>query len=36
MPAIIFEYVNNADFKTLYPSFSSHDIQFYMYELLKV
>ncbi|CAO3594692.1 unnamed protein product [Absidia cylindrospora] len=34
-PALIFEYVNNTDFKTLYPKFTDFDIRFYMYELLK-
>ncbi|KAG1171032.1 hypothetical protein G6F70_007147 [Rhizopus microsporus] len=34
-PAIIFEYVNNTDFKILYPRFTVYDIQYYMYELLK-
>ena len=34
-PALIFEHVNNQDFKTLYPTFSDFDIRFYIYELLK-
>ena len=34
-PALIFEYVNNLDFRTLYPTFTDYDIRFYMYELLK-
>ncbi|CAF4359637.1 unnamed protein product [Rotaria magnacalcarata] len=34
-PALIFEYVNNIDFKQLYPTLSDYDIRFYMYELLK-
>ncbi|EIE76248.1 casein kinase II subunit alpha [Rhizopus delemar RA 99-880] len=34
-PAIIFEYVNNTDFKILYPRFTAYDIRYYMYELLK-
>lgn len=34
-PALIFEYVNNADFKELYQSLSEYDIRFYIYELLK-
>ncbi|CAF4294987.1 unnamed protein product [Rotaria sp. Silwood2] len=34
-PALIFEYVNNTDFKQLYPTLSDYDIRFYMYELLK-
>ena len=34
-PSLVFEYVNNKDFKTLYPTFSSYDISFYVFELLK-
>lgn len=34
-PALIFENVNNLDFRTLYPTFTDYDIRFYMYELLK-
>jgi casein kinase II subunit alpha len=35
-PALIFEYVNNQDFKTLYPKLSDLDVRFYIFELLKV
>jgi casein kinase II subunit alpha len=34
-PALIFEYVNNTDFKQLYQQFTDYDIRFYLYELLK-
>ncbi|KAH9258527.1 casein kinase II subunit alpha, chloroplastic [Batrachochytrium salamandrivorans] len=34
-PALVFEYVNNADFKVLYPTLSDGDIRFYMFELLR-
>ncbi|ORZ11118.1 kinase-like domain-containing protein [Absidia repens] len=34
-PALIFEHVNNTDFKTLYPKFTDFDIRYYIYELLK-
>merc|ERR1712080_290573 len=34
-PALIFEYVNNIDFKQLYQQFKDFDIRFYLYELLK-
>ena len=34
-PALIFEPVDNTDFKLLYPTLSDHDIRFYSYELLK-
>lgn len=35
-PSLIFEYVNNTDFKMLYPTLSDFDIRYYIYELLKV
>ena len=35
-PSLIFEYVNNHDFKSLYPKFTDFDIRFYMFEILKV
>ncbi|KAI3643253.1 hypothetical protein MP228_012808 [Amoeboaphelidium protococcarum] len=34
-PSLIFEHVNNTDFKVLYPTLSPDDIRYYMYELLK-
>ncbi|PWN32601.1 Pkinase-domain-containing protein [Meira miltonrushii] len=34
-PSIITEYVNNTDFKTLYPKFTDFDVRFYIFELLK-
>lgn len=34
-PGLIFENINNIDFRTLYPTFTDYDIRFYMYELLK-
>ena len=36
IPSLITEYVNNIDFKVLYPRFSDVDVRFYMLELLKV
>jgi serine/threonine protein kinase len=35
-PSIITEFVNNTDFKVLYPKFTDFDVRFYMLELLKV
>lgn len=35
VPALIFESVNNVDFRTLYPTFTDMDVRFYMFELLK-
>lgn len=34
-PALVFEHVNNVDFRILYPKFTALDIKFYMFELLK-
>ncbi|KAL3616146.1 Casein kinase II subunit alpha-4, chloroplastic [Castilleja foliolosa] len=34
-PSLVFEYVNNTDFKALYPTLSDFDIRYYIYELLK-
>jgi casein kinase II subunit alpha len=34
-PALIFEYVNNTDFKQLYQTLTDFDIRYYLYELLK-
>eukprot|EP00955_Chlamydomonas_euryale_P092862 364743-Chlamydomonas_euryale.AAC.61 len=33
--SLVFEYVNNTDFKVLYPTLSDLDIRYYLYELLK-
>lgn len=35
MSALIFEYVNNIEFRTLYPTFNDTDIRFYMCQLLE-
>jgi len=35
-PSLIFEYVNNTDFRTLYPKLTDYDNRYYIYELLKV
>jgi casein kinase II subunit alpha len=35
-PSLIFEYVNNTDFRSLYPKFNDYDVRFYIFELLKV
>ncbi|KAI5618218.1 casein kinase II alpha 1 subunit isoform X1 [Silurus asotus] len=34
-PALVFEHVNNTDFKQLYQTLSDFDIRFYMYEILR-
>ncbi|CAH6720814.1 casein kinase II subunit alpha [[Candida] jaroonii] len=34
-PALVFEHVDNIDFRTLYPTFTDLDIRYYMFELLK-
>ena len=35
-PALVFEHVNNTDFKQLYQTLNDYDIRYYLYELLKV
>jgi casein kinase II subunit alpha len=34
-PSLVFEYVNNTDFKVLYPTFQDADIRYYIYEVLR-
>ncbi|SAM08032.1 hypothetical protein [Absidia glauca] len=34
-PSLVFECVNNIEFKILYPRFTDYDVRYYMYELLK-
>ncbi|CAL8087492.1 unnamed protein product [Calicophoron daubneyi] len=34
-PSLIFEYVDNLDFKELYHMLTDHDIRYYMFELLR-
>lgn len=34
-PSLVFEYVNNTDFKQLYNTLTDYDIRYYLYELLK-
>lgn len=34
-PVLIFEYVNNTDFRTLYPRFTDMDVRYYMFEILR-
>lgn len=35
-PSLVFEAINNVEFKVLYPQLEDYDIRFYIYELLKV
>merc|ERR1712087_657677 len=35
IPSLIFEYVNNTNFKTLYPTFTDFDVRYYIFEILK-
>ena len=35
VPALIFEFVNSTDHKFLYPTFTDHDVRYYIFELLK-
>ncbi|GAB1740868.1 hypothetical protein NU219Hw_g5947t1 [Hortaea werneckii] len=34
-PSLIFEHINNTDFRTLYPKLLDYDVRYYIYELLK-
>ncbi len=34
-PSLVFEHINNIDFKVLYPTLSDYDIRYYIFELLK-
>lgn len=34
-PSLIFEYVNNTDFKILYPKLSDLEIRYYIYQILR-
>jgi len=34
-PALVFEHVNNVDFKQLYQTLTDYDIRYYMFEILK-
>merc|ERR1712216_747519 len=34
-PSLIFEYINNTDFKVLYPTLRDYDVRYYIFELLK-
>ncbi|KAI5811858.1 casein kinase II [Pyronema omphalodes] len=34
-PSLVFEYINNTDFRTLYPRFTDFDVRYYIFELLK-
>ena len=31
----MFEYINNIDYRTLYPTFSDFDVRFYIFEVLR-
>ncbi|TID31384.1 hypothetical protein CANINC_000013 [Pichia inconspicua] len=35
MSALIFEYVNNTEFRSLYSTFTDYDIRFYMFQVLE-
>ncbi|EGR30332.1 hypothetical protein IMG5_134810 [Ichthyophthirius multifiliis] len=34
-PALIFEYVENVDFRSLFPQLTDYEIRYYLYELMK-
>jgi casein kinase II subunit alpha len=35
-PSLIFEFIDNIDFKILYPKLTDFDVRYYMYEILRV
>ena len=35
IPALVFEYIENRDFKGFFPQLSDFDVRFYVYEILK-
>merc|ERR1712130_367472 len=35
IPSLVFEYINNTNFKTLYPTFTDFDVRYYIYAILK-
>lgn len=35
-PSLVFEFIDNTDFKVLYPTLTDMEIKYYMFELLKV
>jgi len=35
-PCLVFEWIENTDFKILFPKFTDYDIRYYIYETLKV
>ena len=34
-PSLIFEHINNTEFRTLFPTLTDFDIRFYIFEVLK-
>ena len=35
-PCLVFEWIENTDFKLLFPKFTDYDIRYYIFETLKV
>ncbi|GAB0495562.1 hypothetical protein MMPV_006864 [Pyropia vietnamensis] len=35
VPSLVFEHVDNTEFKTLYPTFTLYDVQYYMFQILR-
>ncbi|KAG1444921.1 hypothetical protein G6F56_010106 [Rhizopus delemar] len=35
IPSLIFEYINNVEYRILYPQFTDYDIRYYMFQLLR-
>lgn len=34
-PSLIFEYIENTDFRSMFPTITDYEIRYYIYELLK-
>jgi len=34
-PSLVFEYIDNVDFKVLYPTLTDYDLRYYIFELIK-
>jgi len=35
VPSLVFEHVDNTEFKTLYPTFTLNDVRYYMFQILR-
>ena len=35
-PSLVFEHINNVDYKLIFPKIQENDLKYYMYELFRV